>query len=422
MRIACRLFAALLASLSFAVGGPATATSQPPPDTAAPADSRILVLLRLPPPHLRPGADYGGAYGDHASRTARLRIVRALARRYGLTVVDDWPMPLLGLDCHVLAAPADQSAADLSRQLSSDPAILWAQPVSLFTTQSASRPVPDPLFLAQPATHAWRLAELHRLADGRGVRVAVVDSQVELGHPDLSGQVEASANFVAKRRAVPEDHGTAVAGVIAARAGNGVGIAGVAPRARLLAFRACWQQQATGGASGATICDSFSLAKAIYRAVESRATVLNLSLAGPNDPLLTQLLGLAVGRGKTVVAAYDAALPGGGFPASMKDVVAVSDRASTDLPSHVHVAPGQSVPTTLAQGRWGLMNGSSIAAAHVSGLFALLRGQEGATASPRLVSGGSGGVIDPCASLRLLARGAGTACLPAPDVSAGSGQ
>ncbi|MEI4902441.1 S8 family serine peptidase, partial [Klebsiella pneumoniae] len=91
-----------------------------------------------------------------------------------------------------------------------------------------------PLFPFQPAAHAWRLSDLHEISTGRSVRVAVVDSMVDLAHPGLAGQVVVSENFVSGRPGVAEQHGTGVAGIIAARADNGVGIAGVAPQARLM--------------------------------------------------------------------------------------------------------------------------------------------------------------------------------------------
>ncbi len=87
---------------------------------------------------------------------------------------------------------------------------------------------------------------MHKIATGRGIRVAVIDSGIQANHPDLAGQVIVNRNFVAGQAEVAEDHGTGVAGIIAAKADNGVGIAGVAPDARLLGLRACWQQKGAG--------------------------------------------------------------------------------------------------------------------------------------------------------------------------------
>src|SRR5205085_1842712 len=131
-----------------------------------------------------------------------------------------------------------------------------------------------------------------------------------------------------------------VAGVIAARADNGVGIVGVAPGARLMALRACWQ---TAPDAQLTVCDTLSLARALVFAIDHRAQVLNLSLSGPPTPLLGKLIDVAMERGGVVVGAYDEALPAGGFPASHPGVIAVSDGPA---PAGVYLAPGRDVPTT----------------------------------------------------------------------------
>jgi subtilisin family serine protease len=278
--------------------------------------------------------------------------------------------------------------------------VMWSEPMRVYRTQGAQRVGGDPLFAAQPAASLWHLADLHRVATGRGVTVAIIDSRIEVAHPDLAGQVIANEDFVIDGAKGPELHGTGVAGVIAAKADNGIGIAGIAPGARLMALRACWQ---TAGGSGApTLCDSLSLARAIHFAIERKAQIINLSLAGPADPLLDQLIRLARQRQISVVAAFDPSLPKGGFPASLPGVIAVSDKSMAPFPAAVYDAPGREIPTTQPGGRWYLVNGSSYAAAHVSGLIALVRQFE---ATPALVAaGGTGGIIDACATLRRAAK------------------
>jgi subtilisin family serine protease len=198
-------------------------------------------------------------------------------------------------------------------------------------------------------------------------------------------------NFVTDRPYAAEAHGTGVAGVIAAAENNRLGIAGVAPDARLLALRACWD----GGAQG-TICDSLSLAKALHFAVDRDAQVINLSLAGPQDRLLGRLIDVAIADGATVVAAADPDLPKGGFPASHPGVMAVGAGGE----GAALTAPGHDVPTTLPGGRWSLVNGSSYAAAHVSGLMALIRQREPrARGAAALVTSRTNGTIDACASI-----------------------
>ena len=360
----------------------------------------VLVLLHLPVEHYRPDADYGDSYGDAMSRAARRRIAAALARRHGLTLVGDWPMPLIGEDCFIMSVPADRSPDDEAANLSRDPGVEWAEPVKLYEGEGGPPNHTDSLFRAQPATHEWRLADLHEVSTGRNVSVAVIDSMIEKDHPDLAGQISIAATFVTGQSSAPEEHGTGVAGIIAARGDNGVGIVGVAPHARVMALRACWQVRVDPAAVAKTLCDSLSLAQALHFAIERGAQVVNLSLGGPPDPLLSKLLDVALTRGIIVVAAYDRRLPGGGFPASHAGVVAVVDEPMTRLIPGVYSAPGRDVPTTQPGGRWFLVSGSSYAAAHVSGLIALMR-ERGKPFRPlaiQLAVGGFG-LIDACASL-----------------------
>jgi subtilisin family serine protease len=388
-----QLLAGGLAALAVALS-PAWARALDPTPGAAGAPAQVLVLFRAPPPHFRAGADYGGGYSDLQGRAARERLARQIARQRRLILVTGWPMPLLGLDCYVMQAPPGRSADEVASQLSADPNVAWAEPMNLYRGQSARHA--DPLFPLQPAATQWRLGDLHEISTGQHVRVAVIDSQVDASHPDLAGQVALQEDFVAGRpAAAAERHGTGVAGVIAARADNGQGIVGVAPRARLMALRACWQEPR----GPAAVCDSLSLAKALVFAIEHRAQVINMSLSGPPTLLLGKLIDAAVTRGAAVVAAYDPALPGGGFPASHPGVIAVSDQPRSV--AAVLVAPGRDVPVPEPGGRWGLADGSSFAAAHVSGLLALLR-QRGPVTRASLVLAaqqGAARAIDPCASL-----------------------
>ena len=394
-----------------AIGLAILATARPLPaatanNTAAPPDQQILVMVQHPPDHYRPNGAYGGGYGDGVARSARERLARRIARAHGLTLVDAWPMPMIGLDCFVMAVPTGRSTAAAVDEVSRDADVQWAQPVHTYEAQGGSISHNDPLYPAQPAARQWHLADLHQLATGRGIKVAVIDSGIEAKHPDLAGQVEVNRNFVAGRPTAIEQHGTGVAGIIAAKADNGVGISGVAPGARILGLRACWQP--TGSRA---VCDSFSLVKALYFAIDQKADVINMSLSGPDDRLLRQLVDLALERGSAVVAAFDKRRPDGGFPASVLGVIAVSDSPVAPVRGHVYTAPGRDIPTTQPGDRWFLVNGSSYAAAHVSGLVALLR-QKRRSPEPILVSERNG-AIDACASLVRVTGACDCACSPA---------
>ncbi len=163
------------------------------------------------------------------------------------------------------------------------------------------------------------------------VRVAVIDSGVDLGHPDLLGRVIEARSFVGGSAADRTGHGTIVAGLIAAGIDNGVGIAGLAPSAELLVARVVTNGQAI---------PLTAEAKAIRWAVDRGAQVINLSVGGlrdPDDPsrdtyskLEADAVAYAVSKGVVVVAAVgngDAAprqpWPYASYPAALPHVLGV---------------------------------------------------------------------------------------------------
>ena len=396
---------ALIAACALWCFGAAGALAANASGTSAPVEieQKVLVLLNLPPPHFRPDGNYTPGYADAAGSSTRRRVAAALARTNGLTLATDWPLPIVGLDCYVMDVPPSRQADDVVARLARDPRVAWAQRISVFRSLGHD----DPLFGLQPASREWHLSEMHATATGHGVRVAIIDSGVQLDHPDLSGQVALNANFVADGGDRAESHGTAVAGVIAARADNHIGIAGVAPRSRLFALRACRQASPAD-----TLCTTLNLALALHTAIDRGAQVINLSLVGPPDRLIEQLVEAALARGISVVAAADRSVPKGGFPAGVRGVVAVVDEASGAAPAGMVAAPGTDVPATLPDSRWGMVSGASYAAAHVSGLLALMleaqsktKGTHESVAAELVVQ--ADGRIDTCASLSR----AGTVCV-----------
>jgi len=342
------------------------AQAQPRP-AAAVDGARILVMLRTAPVHYRPDAAYADGYRASGD-TTRNALARDIARDQGLILREDWAMPVLGLDCFVLEAPDPASAARAVSALAHDPRVESVQPIQRFHVLARADRGSDPLYPAQPAATRWHLAELHRYATGLGVRIAVIDTGVDAAHPDLRGQVVVNRNFVDDGPPVAETHGTEVAGIIAARAGNGIGIAGIAPESRLLALRACWQQDA-----GSAQCNSFTLAKALQFAISSKAQVLNLSLGGAPDTLLARLLDAALQRGITVVAAVDPEAVDGGFPASHPGVLAATEAQAAPSSVPAFRVAGDGVPAPMPGGGWAVVAGSSFAAAQLSGLVALVR-------------------------------------------------
>ncbi|HEY8975821.1 MAG TPA: S8 family serine peptidase, partial [Burkholderiaceae bacterium] len=346
-----------LASLA-AWAGDAAASA--PPAEAASAPRELLVMLRAPTAHARIDGSYGGSgYGDAARAQSQARVGARLAAAHGFTVVTLWALPALGMDCVVLALPPGADVQTSIAALQAHPEVEWAQAMNEFHAQGHA----DPLYALQPAAAQWHLDDLHAVATGRKVHVAIIDSAVDDTHPDLAQAVLARANFVDDRAWAPELHGTAVAGLVAARADNGMGIVGIAPDAQLYALRACWEVSATR-----TLCNSLSLAKALSFAIERRAEVINMSLSGPDDLLLGRLIDVALSHRQQVVAAVDAHAIGGGFPAAHPGVIAVAD-AQSDAPpaglSGAWAAPARDLPTTVPGGGWRMVSGTSFAAGEV---------------------------------------------------------
>jgi hypothetical protein len=190
-------------------------------------------------------------------------------------------MPALGVDCFVMEAAGNASLAPLVERMSADARVESIQSMNLFHVLGHN----DPLYSLQPSAKLWHLDEIHKVTTGRQVRVAEVDTGVEVDHPDLAGQVAVTRNFVDGRTGVAEMHGTAVAGIIAARADNGQGIAGIAPEARLMALRACWKARGSAAPAQQFHAGKSAGIRALRRPKSSIC-------GGPRDRLLERLLGV----------------------------------------------------------------------------------------------------------------------------------
>jgi subtilisin family serine protease len=348
--LACLL---ALGCAGYGPGPSAAAVSDAPAST----DQQVMVTYPPAPPSL------------WSKNTAEL------ARDYGMRTIWSWTMASLGEQCVVFEVPRGKTVHDLVRRLSSDPRVGSAQPVETFHAQGGS----DPYARLQHSSQELRLDQAHRWSTGKGVKIAVVDTGVDIDHPDLRGRIIMAQSFVdrGEKTFTTDIHGTAVAGLIAASANNDIGIVGVAPGAEIYALKACWQQPP---GSRAAVCNSYTLAKAVDFAINQGVQVLNFSLAGPQDPLLGRLIGRALSKGIVVVAA-DGGKPSLEFPASYQGVIGIL--GSDDLQGGVSVpaggkplstlaAPSVDVLTTAPHAAYDFFSGSSIAAAQVSGIAALL--------------------------------------------------
>jgi subtilisin family serine protease len=157
-----------------------------------------------------------------------------------------------------------------------------------------------------------------------------------------------------------------MAGLIAAVANNHVGIVGIAPLAQIEVYEACWQLKP---ADDAAVCNTFTLAKALAAALDAGAPLVNLSIAGPADPLLAALVEAAVRRGVTFVGA--AAEPADAFPTSIPGVIAVQGLEHSFRADALSV-PASHILTLRPDGQYDFESGTSVAAAELTGVIALL--------------------------------------------------
>lgn len=298
------------------------------------------------------------------------RLMNQLAREYGIRRVSGWPVESLRAYCEVFEAEPGRDLARLLSDLDGDPRVTLAQPMNIFETQGYN----DKYSTLQTSVVRLEVEPVHQVATGQGVTVALIDSQVDWRHPDLRGRVRLTRDFVGGgvSRAPAEIHGTAVAGVIASIANNTEGIVGVAPGVELEALRACW---GVDDSSSAARCSSFSLAQALDSALVLEPDVINMSLSGPDDPLLARLLDVAISRGIVVVASIpESDRPGMGFPASHPGVIGARSELSRAGAPHALLlsAPGVEILTTIPRAGYAFFSGNSFAAANVSGVIALL--------------------------------------------------
>lgn len=307
-----------------------------------------------------------------------------------LVAVDDTGRP------EIVTETRDDAAATAA-SLSADPdlelvAVESDRPVSIMGAPTALAALAAPTALAGDPHrhHQWALNALAiegpwALSTGAGIDVAVIDTGVAGTHPDLAGRLCSGVAFLGGDGVAqegggatdPHGHGTHVAGSIAAVRNNGIGIAGVAPSARVLPIRVL-DAQGSGSSS--------DVARGITWAVDHGAEVINLSLGGPHSQAVQTAVDYAESLGVVVVAAAGNAGVAGppNYPAALEQVVAVASHEPNGAVStfstrgtYVDVAaPGSGILSTARDGSWVYMSGTSMATPHVAGVVALLLDDE----------------------------------------------
>ncbi|WP_305142692.1 S8 family peptidase [Geobacillus thermoleovorans] len=212
--------------------------------------------------------------------------------------------------------------------------------------------------------------------------VAIIDSGVDLTHPDLTRRLLPGYNVLADDRSPNDEngHGTHVAGIIASQPNNGEGVAGMTWFNPIMAVKAL---NADGYGT------SIDVAKGIRWAVDHGAKVINLSL-GNYQPssVLEEAIRYADAHDVVLVAASgNDSTSQASFPAAYPEVISVG-AVNPDLSYALYsnygdyvdvVAPGTNIASTFAGHRYAALSGTSMAAPHVTALAALIR-----SVNPRL--------------------------------------
>jgi subtilisin family serine protease len=295
--------------------------------------------------------------------------VDALQRRHRLTRLERQAFQLSGTTLYRWRISDRRSVPTVVRELEADRLVAWAQPNYLFMLQQSNAQREGDA--AQYGLAKLRLPQAHALAKGDNVLVAVIDSAIDVNHSELAGSI-AGAFDALSTPANPHQHGTAIAGLIAAHGK----LMGSAPGAKILAVRAFDPKDAS--AQGTT----FNILKSLDWAAAQGARVINMSFAGPDDPAIHRSLEAARKKGIVLVAAAGNAGAKSPplYPAADPNVIAVSATDADDKlfeqsnrGRYITVAaPGAQILVAIPDNSYEMSSGTSYSAAEVSGIVALM--------------------------------------------------
>lgn len=295
-----------------------------------------------------------------------------LAAAYDLERLQNETIALLQARAQVYGIADGRPEDAVVAALAADPRVMLAQRILIYHRQAGA--AGEAARAAQYGLEKIGAGDAHELATGRDVKVAIIDTQIDVEHPDLENVVADSFDAVGDGRAEPDPHGTAIAGIIGAQ---GL-VSGVAPDAALLSARAFYVDPGRNQ----PVTSTFILLKALDWVAATDAGVANLSFSGPRDPAVERAISAAAQRGVVLVAAAGNGGPDAApaYPAAYADVIAVSAHDHADArythanrgPYIALAAPGVDILVPVTEGAHAFMSGTSMAAAHVTGIIALL--------------------------------------------------
>ena len=351
------------------------------------ANRAPVILDNIPLPKPRPLLSLGRPALLDAARMPNMIAVlvvkdpdtdpaNTLAEDFDLSLVSRMHLAMFDADLVMLRADKSQIVDKLVALLSRDARVLGVQPDYLFELQQGSdnnTAKPSSLYELQYAPQKMAVASAHQISMGENTTIAVIDTGVDLTHAELNQSAFQSFDAIGLPVSNAEKHGTAIAGLIAAN----THMLGIAPSADFLAVRAFAQTE-----NGKFTSDTFIIAKAIDWAVAQNAQVLNMSFAGPSDPLIMKMMDMLAETEIFVVAAagnHGIGAPAA-YPAAHPHTFAVTATDARDaLYSNANrgiyidiAAPGVDVIAPAPNNRYELVTGTSIATAHLTGIIALM--------------------------------------------------
>jgi subtilisin family serine protease len=330
------------------------------------------------------GTDRPGANGNQPPAIANelcvifppnapLEVPQAFADDVDLEIVRDFTMQGLGLRVYLMRLGDGTEPDKVFEAAAADRRAAWVQPNFIYRTSQ------DPASAASDQQYALRRMRADIAATqaggGQGIRIALIDSGVDTTHESLAGATISAIDVVDDGSAAAEVHGTVLASILV---GQGP-LHGIAPRAELIAIRAFREVEAKQGLAESS---SFLLALGIETAIRQHARIANLSLTGPQDRLVSQLVSEALLNKVSVIAAAGNAGPRAAppYPAAQDGVIAVTatdmkDRLFKDANRGDYIsvaAPGVDILGARPGGGYDFFSGTSMATGYASGLAALL--------------------------------------------------
>jgi subtilisin family serine protease len=294
----------------------------------------------------------------------------ALARRHGLERIASENFPLLGSSVGLFRIVDRRPLETVRREFAADGSVRSVQLNFRYFLQNQQNTSTegDP---AQYAVAQLRLPQAHALVRGMNVTIAVIDSGIDVRHPELANSVADSFDALGSKEG-PHVHGTGIAGAIVAHAR----LMGSAPEARLLAIRAF------GAGSRGAESTSYVILKGLNYAAEHGAQIINMSFAGPKDPLIERGVAATAAKGILMVAAAGNAGAKSPplYPAANPNVIAVSGTdaqeklfAASNRGNHIAIAaPAADIFLPAPDEKYQITSGTSFSAAYVSGVVALI--------------------------------------------------